>query len=571
PRAKTIGIIFGCAGMVAAFIGGQALEAHSLRYLWRDLDVKEVRNSIYGNLAVISTEDTRSVYQNGKVLFTVPDPAAAEEAIHYALLQHPLPRSLLLIGGGMNGSLFEALKHRSLRHVDYVELDPAILTLYGDHFAKEWSSIESEPRITIHHLDGRFFLQREQKTYDAIIINLPDPQTAQINRFYTVEFFRSVARRLSKGGVFSFHVTGAENYISEELAALLRCLNKTLSQIFPQVERIPGESVHFFASLETGGVTSHPDVLIERLRSRNILTQYVREYYIPFRMTPDRMQDLQSATRATVDTPVNSDFTPIAYYFNAALWSTRYHNAYRQFFHAIAGFGLTSLLGATALILLVVIGLTVLRRRGSRRLKTTAGICVTCMGFTMIGVEVLLLLAFQAIYGYVYHQLAIIIAAFMTGMALGSRHALRQITGVDEDGANSHHVKALLIAQWIAVFLPILLVAIFHALSGVSGHISLFVTSHILFPALALLAGSLGGYQFPLCSKTYFSSGHGMRAGLGSVYAFDLAGACAGAFIFSTYLIPVFGFLNTAFLISLVNAAPVLLLSISRPVRSHSI
>ena len=41
------------------------------------------------------------------------------------------------------------------------------------------------------------------------------------------------------------------------------------------------------------------------------------------------------------------------------------------------------------------------------------------MGFTMIGLEILLLLAFQAIYGYFYQQLAILIGAFMAGMAAG--------------------------------------------------------------------------------------------------------------------------------------------------------
>jgi hypothetical protein len=62
-------------------------------------------------------------------MVTVPDVAAAEEAVHYALLEHPSPGSLLLIGGGINGSLAEALKHPSLNRVDYVELDPAILDL----------------------------------------------------------------------------------------------------------------------------------------------------------------------------------------------------------------------------------------------------------------------------------------------------------------------------------------------------------------------------------------------------------------------------------------------------------
>ena len=43
-----------------------------------------------------------------------------------------------------------------------------------------------------------------------------------------------------------------------------------------------------------------------------------------------------------------------------------------------------------------------------------------------MGLEILLLLGFQAIYGYVYHQLAILIAAFMVGMAAGSGWALRK-------------------------------------------------------------------------------------------------------------------------------------------------
>ena len=92
------------------------------------------RNSVYGKLAVVGVEGSRSVYENGVVLFNVPDPGAAEEAVHYALLEHPSPRSLLLIGGGINGSVEQALRHPSIERVDYVELDPAILDLARDYF-----------------------------------------------------------------------------------------------------------------------------------------------------------------------------------------------------------------------------------------------------------------------------------------------------------------------------------------------------------------------------------------------------------------------------------------------------
>ena len=69
------------------------------------------QNSIYGSLAVVGTDASRSLFENGLIVMTVPDPAAAEEAVHFALLEHPEPHRLLLIGGGMNGSIAEALAH----------------------------------------------------------------------------------------------------------------------------------------------------------------------------------------------------------------------------------------------------------------------------------------------------------------------------------------------------------------------------------------------------------------------------------------------------------------------------
>lgn len=558
-RAKVAGGFFFCAAIAAAFPGGRAMENKTLRFLWHDLEVRAVRNSIYGNLVVIDTEGAQSVAQNGKVLFSDPDPEAAEENVHYALLQHPAPRSLLLIGGGMNGSLMEALRHPTLQHIDYVEPDPALFKLYADYFAEEWSTVRSDPRIAIHRADGRFFLQRSANRYDVIIPNLPDPQTAQLNRFYTEEFFRSAERHLAHGGIFSFQVTGAENYISDELAAFLRCLNKTLGAVFPDVQYLPGANIHFFASPAESVLVTDADVLVRRLRARHLQTRYVSEYSIPFRMMPDRMEQLRSAILAATAAPVNRDFTPIAYYFDVELWSTRFHTAYRRLFHAIAAIGFRWVMAAAAGVLLGIIAL-ILHRRDPGRLRATAGVCTAGMGFTQMGVEVLLLLAFQAIYGYVYHQLAVIIAAFMAGMALGGRVSLRRFARAGADISIPHLAKVLIAVQAIAVVLPVLLVALFQALEGVSGRAGLIVIANVLFPLAALLSGGLGGYQFPICSRIYFSARREGQGGLGSVYAFDLVGACIGAILFSTFLIPLFGFLKTALLTAAVNVAPLWLL-----------
>jgi len=91
---------------------------------------------------------------------------------------------------------------------------------------------------------------------------------------------------------------------------LLRCIYKTLGAVFPHVAFLPGNTVHFFASNRPGQLVTSAGGLLERLRARGIQTTYVREYYIPFRMMPDRMTSLAAEIRPRADTPVNRDSRP---------------------------------------------------------------------------------------------------------------------------------------------------------------------------------------------------------------------------------------------------------------------
>ncbi|MBZ5586679.1 MAG: hypothetical protein LAQ30_31730, partial [Acidobacteriia bacterium] len=152
------------------------------------------RESLYGSLTVIETGGIRSLYENGLPLVHSPDPEAAEESVHYALLEHPAPRSLLLIGGS-GAALGQALRHPSLESLDYVEIDPAILDLTRRYFPER----SQDPRVRIHIDDGRRFLKTADAAFDVIVVNLPDPQTAQLNRYFTLEFFREAARGMSAG------------------------------------------------------------------------------------------------------------------------------------------------------------------------------------------------------------------------------------------------------------------------------------------------------------------------------------------------------------------------------------
>ena len=553
----------GYAVILAVFVAGLFpfgapwIETLSLVRLWHGFHLLTSQNSAYGNLAVVETDSSRTLLENGLVLFTVPDPQAAEESVHYALLQHRAPRSVLLIGGGLNGSAVEALKHPWIERIDVVELDPKIFELGQSYFTAEMVMLQHEPRVHRHTTDGRLFLKSTAQTFDVIILNLPEPQTAQLNRFFTVEFFREAAAKLNPGGLLSFQLRASENYITPTLGSFLRCINRSLLEVFPEVSTIPGDTAHFFAATQVGTLTARADDLLQRLKSRHLETSYVREYYLPFRMAPDRMLELAEQIRPRPETPVNRDFAPVAYYFDIALWSTQFNGSYREVFAGMARIKFRWILsGLTALLVTGIFIFAVLRPKKLHRV-CVAG-CVGCMGFTLMALEVLLLLGFQAIHGYVYQQLALLVAAVMTGMALGSWLGLRTVA--QRDGINCTKLRVLAIIQVIAALSPLLLYGFFLICARSNSQFRLFLIGEVLFPVVALLCGMLGGYQFPVASKLFFAGRKDASLeNTGSLYAVDLLGACIGAVMLSGYLVPLFGFLRAGMLILVLNLAAALL------------
>ncbi len=479
----------------------------------------------------------RTLYENGLVAASQANAAEAEESVHFALLQHPEPRSLLLVGGALGGGIAEALKHPSLERIDCVELDPALYGIGSTYFG-----LEPPAGVHLHTADARLWLKTCRRRFDVIIVNLPDPQTAQLNRFYTLEFFREAARRLAPGGVFSFRLTGGENYISPQRGAFLRCINQTLRRAFLQVAAYPGATVHFFASNRRAPLVTDPQQLALRLKSRRIEAQYVNPFDLPFRLAEDRRLQLELAIRPQPATPVNRDFAPVAYYFNSVLWSAQFRGRTNTWLEAFSG------IPWMAVAVAAFFSMAALALLGSRRpapARSLACISVAAMGFTMMALELLLLLGYQALYGVVYKEIAMVTGAFMGGMAAGSWRGLK----------SRMPARVLAALGWMAAGSAVALTGVMAALAGAQGSAAVFAGRHLLFPLLAALAGMLGGWQFPAACRVYLAGG-GAPGLAGKLYAWDLVGACAGALTIGAWLIPAYGFLNTALLISVVNLPP---------------
>ena len=208
---------------IAAFVWLANADALSTSLQFPGQNVLFRGNSPYGRLVVTESGGETNFIENGIAVVSTPNIEQVEEAAHYAMAQRPDARRVLLVSGGVAGVAKEILKY-NVAGVDCVELDPLVIET-GRRFLPEHFA---DSRIRVIATDARQFVRQTTNHYDVVILALPDPSTAQLNRFFTVEFFSGVKRVLADGGVLSFALGRYENYVSPELAQLLASAHRSL-------------------------------------------------------------------------------------------------------------------------------------------------------------------------------------------------------------------------------------------------------------------------------------------------------------------------------------------------------
>jgi len=522
------------ASAALIFLAGFAvLDLPSQRFYWRPFTLVDSEDTQYGKLQVIKTSEQISLYNNSLLVYSSPDPAAAEEAVHFAFLQNSQAQRALLIGGGAGGALRECLKYPQTT-VDYVELDPETIALSRKFLSGQEIEVLESPRVHILYQDGRRFLQGTKNFYDLIILSLPEPATAQINRFYTREFFLEARTRLNRGGVFSFRVPSAENYLSLELRQFLASLYFTLREAFPVVKVVPGDTNVYLAS--EGDLTIDPDELSRRIERLGLHNTYVNPQMLFARLNPLRIERLRSQLEEG-PRRLNLDLVPISYYDNSVLWSTQFKSGESAVLRFLAGLSPFWLLDFPLLLILLVLVVFLLKPTPTSRYSVP----LTIMGLTTITVEICVLISFQTFYGYVYGKIALLMTAFMAGLFLGALLSYKR-----RRPSYSH----LLLIQ--LGFIPLLI---------------LFQQSLRLRPpevfmfAFLLALGFLGGNLFVTANALLLSE----KTNLGLGYGLDLLGSFGGALAAAAFIIPLTGLVPLLNHLWLLNSFCFLFLVVRRP------
>jgi spermidine synthase len=460
--------------------------------LLRGIKVTETYDTPYGNITRGEYHNDTSTYYNQRLLIYNNDAVESEEDIHYAMLQVESPENVLLISGPIISRLREIGKY-NVRKVAYVERDPALARM-EEPVNQKLSAV-----LSIENEDAFSYIKKTNEKFDATIMLLPPPSSLSLNRYYTLEFFTAVKRKMNPDGVFSCSPGINPNYFNKESVNLYSSIFNSLKAVFKNVIPVSGNKFYFIASDKVLSLS-----ICHLAQEKNINNIYVSPDYLSDDLIIAKSREVTSLIDSSIRK--NRSTQPIACFYYQS-------------------FNLSKSLNEKipAIVLLVVLFALSLKT-----IRPENGI-MYFSAFALAGYEIILLLILQLTVGNMYQATGLIIAGLMTGLAIGA--------GMDIPVFKNKPVG-------IKAFLLIAL----YVITGVTVERIMTLDGRFMVVGLLILSGF-----FPaLITGSFFrdlTSAGLINSNPSIVYSSDLAGSAMGFILFSGLAVPLLGITLSIFLL----------------------
>ncbi|MFP3492316.1 MAG: polyamine aminopropyltransferase, partial [Vulcanisaeta sp.] len=167
---------------------------------------------------------------DGKTQSTLYDEFIYHESlVHPAMITHPNPKKVLILGGGEGATAREVLKHRSVEEVVMVDIDEDVIKISKEYLPEMNQGVFENPKLKLVIGDGRKFVSNTKDKYDVIILDLTDPlEGGPSYLLYTVEFYNILKDRLNENGIIVTQATSTF-YALRTFATVYR----TMASVFP--------------------------------------------------------------------------------------------------------------------------------------------------------------------------------------------------------------------------------------------------------------------------------------------------------------------------------------------------
>jgi len=176
-----------------------------------------------------SKEFGRFLTLDGLMMVTEKDEFIYHEMItHVAMATNPRIENILVIGAGDGGTVRELTRYDTVKRIDMVEIDEAVVEICKEFLPQTACKLE-DPRVKIYFEDGLRFVRTQEHQYDLIIVDSTDP-FGPGEGLFTKEFYGNCYKALKADGIL---VNQHESSYYDTYAASMQRAHKRIQELFP--------------------------------------------------------------------------------------------------------------------------------------------------------------------------------------------------------------------------------------------------------------------------------------------------------------------------------------------------
>ncbi|MGH3967095.1 MAG: polyamine aminopropyltransferase, partial [Mycobacterium sp.] len=193
------------AMLVTLLVRSHDIETTSRQRLYAD-PIIAYRHTAYQEIVVTRRGDDTRLYLDGGLQFSTRDEYRYTESVVYPALGDGA-HSVLVLGGGDGLAARELLRQPGIGKIVQVELDAAVIDIARTTLHDANAGALDNPRVAVVIDDAMSWLRaphpelRPPGGFDAVIVDLPDPDTPVLGRLYSTEFYALIAHALGPNGL----------------------------------------------------------------------------------------------------------------------------------------------------------------------------------------------------------------------------------------------------------------------------------------------------------------------------------------------------------------------------------
>jgi spermidine synthase len=156
---------------------------------------------------------------------------------HVPLFAHGKAEDVLIVGGGDCGIAEEVLKHKTVKRLTQVEIDPAVIEFAKEHFPEFTKPVFADPRFESVIDDGAKYVAATDRRFDVIIVDSTDP-IGPGKILFGSRFYAGCRRCMKRDGVLVTQ-NGVPFFQNNELTATMLKFRRLFADASCYVAAIP--------------------------------------------------------------------------------------------------------------------------------------------------------------------------------------------------------------------------------------------------------------------------------------------------------------------------------------------